>query len=148
MLIAVFATIGIAIASFFQTTVATSAPPAMQVAMVIVPMLLIFPVIGICYVAFHAVFLREAIGHLSLAHIDFDFTARTKHWLGLLLGDAALLVGTLGFGYVFLSYRHWKFLITHLEAGGEVDFATLTQSTTSEPKQGEGLLDAFDVGAF
>jgi len=148
MLIAVFATIGIAIASFFQPTVATSAPPAMQVAMAIVPMLLIFPVIGVCYVAYYTVFMREAIGHLSLAYIDFDFTARTKHWLVLFLGDAALLIGTLGFGYIFLSYRHWKFFITHLEAGGEVDFAALTQSATRQPKQGEGLLDAFDVGAL
>jgi len=49
---------------------------------------------------------------------------------------------------MFLTYRHWRFFITHLEATGEVSLSTLSQSTTALPRQGEGLLDALDVGAF
>lgn len=122
--------------------------PSAAILVQLIPLLAIAPVIGFCYIAYYSVFLRQAIGHLSLTHIDFDFTARTKHWLGLFLGDIALIVGTLGIGYAFLGYRHWKFFVTHLEAGGEIDLEALTQSDTPEPKQGEGLLDAFDVGAF
>jgi uncharacterized membrane protein YjgN (DUF898 family) len=48
----------------------------------------------------------------------------------------------------FVRYRNWNFFISHLEASGEVNLAALTQSETPEPKQGEGLLDALDVGAF
>ncbi len=104
--------------------------------------------IGVIMLAYYAAFFREAVGNLGLGGIDFNFSARTSDWLKLLLGDVVLVVCTLGIGVIFLTYRHWKFLITHLEAGGEIDLDTLTQSTAPLPKQGEGLLDAFDVGAF
>jgi hypothetical protein len=64
------------------------------------------------------------------------------------MGDIALVIVTLGIGSIFLSYRHWKFFITNLEASGEISLSDLTQSTTREPGQGEGLLDAFDIGAI
>lgn len=107
--------------------------------------LFILPVLVAVY---YALFLRLAIGGLSLNRIDFGFTARSYDIAKLVLGDLLLLVATLGLGFVFLSYRHWSFFIRHLEAYGEVELATLIQSTTEEPRQGEGLLDAFDVGAF
>ena len=66
----------------------------------------------------------------------------------LILGHVGLVIVTLGVGFIFIGYRNWSFFIRHLEATGEVELATLTQSTTREPTQGEGLLDAFDVGAF
>jgi uncharacterized membrane protein YjgN (DUF898 family) len=54
------------------------------------------------------------------------------------------------FGIVgpFVRYRNWKFFVRHLEAGGEVNLTSLTQSQTKELKHGEGLLDAFDMGAM
>jgi len=103
---------------------------------------------GVIALAFYAKYFQEAVGNLTLTHIDFAFTARTVDWFMLFLGDLVLLIVTLGVAYAWLGYRHWKFFITHLEASGEVDLALLTQSETPEPKQGEGLLDAFDVGAF
>jgi uncharacterized membrane protein YjgN (DUF898 family) len=48
----------------------------------------------------------------------------------------------------FVRYRTWVFFIRHFEVGGEVNLSSLTQSTTAALKQGEGLLDAFDVGAI
>ena len=48
----------------------------------------------------------------------------------------------------FIRYRSWRFFIRHMEASGEVYLLTLTQSPTSDLKQGEGLLDAFDMGAI
>jgi len=88
------------------------------------------------------------VGGLSLSTLDFHFTATTKQWLKLFLGDIALVICTLGIGYIFLSYRHWKFFITHLEATGEVILDELTQSETRMSKHGEGLLDALDMGAI
>lgn len=104
--------------------------------------------IGLAFLAFYAKFYRNAVGGLSLHDLDFYFTARTKDWFKLILGDVALVIATLGIGIIFLGYRHWKFFITHMEASGEVDLDQLTQSTTTRSKHGEGLLDAFDVGAF
>lgn len=48
----------------------------------------------------------------------------------------------------FIRYRHWKFYVTYMHAYGEVNLDELTQSTTERSKHGEGLLDAFDVGAI
>lgn len=104
--------------------------------------------IGVIAIVYYAAFLREAIGALRLNAVGFAFTARTLDWIKLLLGHIGLVVVTLGIGLIFIGYRNWAFFIRHLEATGEVELATLTQSTTEAPRQGEGLLDAFDVGAF
>ena len=142
--------------------------------------------------AFYAAFLREAVGAVKLTEINFAFTARTKHWLLLFLGNLGLwLIAAIiaiiplvafgvfsgfsdlqpgqdpfagdrmaFFGFIaaialpialvgpFIRYRTWRFGVRFLEATGEVDLDLLTQSTTREPGQGEGLLDAFDVGAL
>lgn len=104
--------------------------------------------LGLIAVAFYAKFYRVAIGALRWRNLEFEFNASTKDWVKLLLVDVVLVVFTLGIGLIFLSYRHWKFFITHLEAQGEILLDELTQSTTTMAKHGEGLLDAFDVGAF
>ena len=80
--------------------------------------------------------------------LEFGFGASTRDWLVLVLGDIALVVCTLGIGFIFLSYRHWKFFAVHMEATGEVRLDELTQSQTKMAVQGEGLLDAFDIGAI
>ena len=104
---------------------------------------IVLPIIGL---VFYAKYLRVAIGGLSLGSLDFRFDARSKDWFKLILGDIGLVIVTLGVGAIFLSYRHWKFFITHLDAGGEISLSELTQSTTLAPGQAEGLADAFDMG--
>jgi uncharacterized membrane protein YjgN (DUF898 family) len=103
--------------------------------------------LGLVAVAFFAQFYREAVSSLSWAGVDFSFTASTRAWIKLLLGDVALVVLTLGIGSIFLSYRHYAFAIRHLEAGGEIRLDELTRSTTATAGHGEGLFDAFDLGA-
>lgn len=124
-----------------------SAPEAMSGAIVI-GLIATYLVLGVVALAFYAAFFREAVGNLTLLHLEFQFTARTMDWVKLILGTVGLVVVTLGIGLAFVGYRNWSFFIRHLEAAGEVDLTTLTQSTTRTPGQGEGLLDAFDVGAI
>ena len=85
---------------------------------------------------------------MSLSTLKFSFGARAKDWFKLILGDIGLVLVTLGVGAIFLSYRHWKFFVTHLDATGEISLSELTQSATAAPGQGEGLADAFDFGAI
>jgi uncharacterized membrane protein YjgN (DUF898 family) len=54
----------------------------------------------------------------------------------------------LGFAAAINQFRNWRFFIRFLEAGGEVSLDAFTQSTTKSMRQGEGLLDAFDMGAI
>ncbi len=150
-----------------------------------------FPIISLVY---FAAYVRETVGSVRLASLEFAFTARSVDWFLLALGNLAIwfgavIVGTIGafvfggFGALlsqegnvdpimammtaggsgfliilsfiiplmlvgpFLRYRSWAFFIRHMEAGGEVNLEELTQSETSALRQGEGLLDAFDMGA-
>tara|TARA_R110000782_G_scaffold182437_6_gene272741 strand:+ start:86920 stop:87978 length:1059 start_codon:yes stop_codon:yes gene_type:complete len=127
-----------------------SGQPVMGGIFVMIALAILFVYVGIPLImlAFYAKFFRVGVGGLSLSTLDFQFSARTKDWLKLFLGDIALVLFTLGIGLIFLQYRHWKFFITHMEATGEIDLDSLTQSDTKMSKHGEGLLDALDVGAF
>lgn len=110
--------------------------------------LLFFIVLGVIALIYYAAYFREVIGKLALGGLEFAFTARTIDWIKLFLGNFFLVLLTLGIGQIFVGYRNWSFFVRHLHAYGEVDLDTFTQSTTREPSQGEGLLDAFDIGAF
>lgn len=105
---------------------------------------LVFLLLSLSY---YAAFYRQIAGATSVAGLTFGFTARTRDWLVLILGNIGLVIVTLGLGIVFLSYRNWKFVVSHMEATGEIDLAVLTQSTTRAPSDAEGLADAFDIGA-
>lgn len=104
--------------------------------------------LGLIAVAFYAKYYREVVGATRLKRLQFHFEASSMDWIKLYLGDFALVLFTLGIGWIFLSYRHWKFFITHMEATGEIRLDELTQSTTRMAGHGEGLLDAFDIGAI
>lgn len=130
------------------TFVYTNFPPWLAVIALIVVVLGVYLLLGLIALGYYAAYLREGVSNLTLAGLDFKFEATTSDWLVLFFGDIALVIGTLGIGYIFLQYRHWKFFITHMEAYGEIDLNALTQSTTTLSKHGEGLLDALDVGAF
>lgn len=122
-------------------------PPELAI-LLIFAALALYVVLPLIALIFYAKYMRVVIGSLSLSTLDFHFTARSKDWFKLILGNIALVICTLGIGAIFLSYRHWKFFITHLDASGEISLSELTQSTTAMPGQGEGLADAFDLGAI
>ncbi|WP_432201454.1 YjgN family protein [Erythrobacter sp. W53] len=115
---------------------------------IVIAVLVFYLGLGLIAVAFYSKFYEVVVGGTQWKDLHFEFSASTKDWLMLFLGDIALVVFTLGIGYIFLSYRHWKFFMTHMEAGGEIVLDELTQSQTSDSQTGEGLLDAFDVGAI
>lgn len=110
--------------------------------------LLFFGVLGLVAMIYYSAFFREAVGATTLGKLSFAFDATTMDWIKLYLGNLALVALTLGIGLIFVPYRNWAFFIRHMEAFGEVVLDDFTQSTTRTPSQGEGLLDAFDVGAF
>lgn len=144
--LAVAVIFGIGIGSDFEPE--SSAMAARFVGMIIVFFVLFYLLWGLVYLIFLAKYYRVVVGETRLGSIEFGFTARTKDWLKLILGDIGLVLVTLGIGLIFLRYRHWKFFITHLEAFGEIDVDALAQSDTPMARHGEGLLDAFDMGAI
>ncbi|CAN5863804.1 YjgN family protein [soil metagenome] len=138
----------------FSGMVPTNDGPPTQSTMVMIIVgvaifyLLFFIVLGVIAMIYYAAYFREVVGKLSLGGLEFDFDARTWDWIKLFLGNFALVVFTLGIGQIFVGYRNWIFFVRHVNAYGEVSLDDFTQSTTKQPGQGEGLLDAFDIGAF
>ncbi len=181
--------IGFAVASFGSIGLGSASGLALATAILFGSFYIVLPLLALAY---YAAFFREMISTLSLSTLDFAFTARTKAWFMLFLGNvglwllaivpAIIFISALGLtdalgsvapgsnpllqnpGLVlpiiiailvpltfvgpFIRYRNWHFFIRHMEASGEVNLITLTQSSTSDLKQGEGLLDAFDMGAI
>jgi uncharacterized membrane protein YjgN (DUF898 family) len=131
-----------------QTTPMPAAPPFFLIVGFVLFYLLFLALFGLISLSFYAAYFRQAIGALTLGHLEFEFTARTKDWLKLMLGTIALVVCTLGVGSIFIGYRNWAFFIRHLRAYGSLDLDQFTQSTTRAPGQGEGLFDSLDMGAF
>ena len=167
-------------------------PPAAMLAIISLVLLGFYVIWPLAALAYYSAYTREVIGTLRLSTLEFAFTARTRHWIALFLGNAGIwllaiaiaAVPIVAFGlfqqmiptmpgaspirenpiaYIalvvalivpfaivgpFIRYRNWRFFIRHMEAGGEIDIAALTQSQTAGMTQGEGLLDAFDMGAI
>lgn len=105
-------------------------------------------VFALIMLAYYASFFRQMIRSTSLGEMNFSFNASAVEWMELYLVDMFLIVFTLGLGWIFISYRHWTFYLRNLQVEGRIAVDAVTQSITPAPRQGEGLLDAFDMGAL
>jgi uncharacterized membrane protein YjgN (DUF898 family) len=122
--------------------------PIVLFAIIAAAYLLFFVVLGVIALVFYAAYFRQVVGTLRLGELHFAFTATTSDWIRLFIGNFTLVFCTLGIGYVFIGYRNWTFFVRYMQAYGEIELTGFTQSTTRAPRQGEGLLDAFDIGAI
>ncbi len=150
-LVPIVAFVGILVAAYFFGPAIGGSPEGVQIGLFVVAALLyigFFVVLGLIALTFYAAYFREVVGNLTLGGLAFEFDARTKDWLKLFIGNVALVIVTLGIGTIFLGYRNWSFFVRHMQAYGTLDLDEFNQSATREPGQGEGLLDAFDVGAI
>jgi uncharacterized membrane protein YjgN (DUF898 family) len=114
----------------------------------VVALLAFYIIIPLAALLFYSKYFRLAVGGLRLHTLEFAFRARAADWVLFFLANMAIIICTLGIGYIFMPYRNWKFFVEHMEAYGEINIDELTQSQTVVEKHGEGLLDAFDVGAI
>jgi uncharacterized membrane protein YjgN (DUF898 family) len=117
-------------------------------ALIIGLVLLVYLAVPLMTLNWYAAFYRKAAVATSVGDLEFGFEATTLQWLGLVLGNLALAIVTLGFGLTYWGYRNWSFMVRHMRIYGTIDLAELTQSTTRVPREAEGFADAFDVGAI
>lgn len=99
-------------------------------------------------VAFWALFFRKAAADFEMGGISAGFDVSTVEWLKFYARIIGLTIITVGFGALLWRFWRWKFVMDRLALYGEIDLDTLTQSTTTSPKDAEGFADAFDIGAF
>jgi uncharacterized membrane protein YjgN (DUF898 family) len=107
--------------------------------------LFLFTMISLAY---YASFFRQMMRSTAWGEVNFSFNAGAADWMELYIVDVLLVVSTLGLGWVFIPYRHWTFYLRNLQIDGRIEIDAVTQSATPAPQQGEGLLDALEVGAL
>ncbi len=122
--------------------------PAMAVLLALVAGPLIYIGLPLIFLNYAAFLHRHMFDHLSLGPVRFEFDATTFDWLKYYLVNMALVVFTFGIGALLLSYRHWQFYTRHLTVIGDLGALDIAQSSTAALRQGEGLADAFDIGAI
>ena len=104
--------------------------------------------IGLVMTSFWALFFRKAADTFRLGELSAAFEVSTYDWIAFYAKVVGLTIITLGFGALFWGFWRWQFVMERLELFGEIDLGTLTQSTTTAPRDAEGFADAFDIGAF
>lgn len=122
--------------------------PAKAAPLIVSATLLIYIGLPLIMLRYAAYLHRHLVGHLSLGPVRFAFDATTLDWLKYYLFNVALVVFTLGLGLLLWPYRHWQFYTSHLTVIGDLSTLEIEQSGTATLRQGEGLADAFDIGAI
>jgi len=85
-------------------------------------------------------------------HIQFHGLSVKAHYslwnaFGLVVGNSFIELFTLGLGTPWAIQRVLNFMEKYLSVEGAADFAALLQNQMEKPSYGEGLADAFDIGA-
>lgn len=98
---------------------------------------------------YQATYLRETfnntrIGDTMVLRIDVTTWDVVRYYLG----NIALVIFTAYLGIILMPYRYWAFMARRVWIDGHYDPSTLEQTSLSAPGQGDGLVDAFDVGSF
>lgn len=143
-----FFVIGGGLAAFFASTGGFNPNAPGWLAGVAIGVVVTYLVVLLVSLAYYAKFYRVVVGATSLGPVQFAFNARSADWLKLILGTIGLVIVTLGIGLIFVTYRNWSFFVRHLEASGDIDLDTMTQSTARGATDAEGLASAFDIGAI
>ncbi len=80
------------------------------------------------------------------AQFKLEATAGSIIWLSV--ANLLIFIFTLGFGWPFVQQRTFRYMIDRLKLEGAIDLERIRQSSLAIPTRGEGLADAFDVGAW
>ncbi|MEO6608642.1 MAG: DUF898 family protein, partial [Aestuariivirga sp.] len=80
------------------------------------------------------------------AQFKLEATAGSYAWL--IVGNVLLAIFTLGIGAPFIAQRTLRYVFQRLRLDGAVDISRIQQSIAALPTRGEGLADAFDIGAW
>jgi uncharacterized membrane protein YjgN (DUF898 family) len=83
---------------------------------------------------------------LRYADLRFATTISGGALFRLRFGNAMIWLFTLGLGSPIVTQRGARFIARRVQVLGRLDAAALRQTTVSAPRQGEGLMEALDVG--
>ena len=104
-------------------------------------------IVGATFCFYKAAELRQFARSTQFEGLNFVMNATLSGLLWLVIGNTLILLLTFGFGLAFTQMRVFRFACDRMEASGSINFEAIIQSGDQGPNFGEGLADAFDVGA-
>jgi uncharacterized membrane protein YjgN (DUF898 family) len=116
--------------------------------LVLLPAYLVFALgMAMISASYVAAFDRQVIGHTSFASLRFSSQVTAGIVLRLIVGNALILLCTLGLGMPIVIHRNMRYFTTNLLADGVLDLDTLHQSQQPVSSFGEGMFQVLDAGA-
>ena len=109
------------------------------------PVSLIVFAIGMAWYKLKETRMLVALTSFEDLKISFDATLLSFFWL--FLGNILIVLLTLGIGFPFTQVRFARFLANHTNIEGQLDLGVINQSADDDLTSGEGLAEAFDMGA-
>jgi len=100
------------------------------------------------WIAYQGTQLRYHVEHTRLGPLRFRLPFRWQEYVRLTLGNASLVVLTLGLGLPLTAVRTARFVAARLGAAGTPDYAAIAQSQQQPGRAGEGLTQALDMGSL
>jgi uncharacterized membrane protein YjgN (DUF898 family) len=97
--------------------------------------------------SYSAAFYRHVTSNTTLAGLRFGSEVSGVTVLMLGLGNAAILLFTLGLGMPIVIHRNARYFATNLLATGALDVAAIGQSEQRVSRFGEGMFQVLDAGA-
>jgi len=119
-------------------------PMWMIIATGILAFIILPPIIFCAYTVKELRYFAECTAFDS-ARFNLDATVPALLWL--IVGNIVINLLTLGLGLPFTQMRVFRFVCDRLSAVGEIDIDSIIQNAEKKIGLGEGLADAFDVGA-
>jgi uncharacterized membrane protein YjgN (DUF898 family) len=108
---------------------------------------LFLPTLGLSLIWYKARELSLLISGVKFENSDFRLQVGGYALLNLYFGNYLISLITLGLGVPFTQLRTFRFLTDNLTIAGQPDFDAILQSQDLGPDAGEGLAEAFDLGA-
>jgi uncharacterized membrane protein YjgN (DUF898 family) len=90
---------------------------------------------------------RLLVGLTSFEDLKLSFNATLLSFFWLYLGNMLIVILTFGAGYAFTQVRFARFLANHTGIDGKLNLGAISQSADDDLTSGEGLAEAFDMGA-
>jgi uncharacterized membrane protein YjgN (DUF898 family) len=149
--------IGFVVASFGDlfAAVKPDAPPPADPTSVMADFLQMYAIlllgglaVAIVMFRYYAAQLRALFNNTRIGAMALQFDVTGGDLLRFTVANLALIVFTLGLGIIMMPFRVYAFYARRLSTIGEIDMVALLQTDLAAPTQGDGLADAFDIGAF
>ena len=119
------------------------------VTLIIVAALLTFLVIlPMLWAIYTAKEIRTFANYTRLYGAQFHLNATAPSMIWLAISNLLLFIFTLGIARPYVVQRSVRYVFDRLTLEGAIDIDRIQQSQAALPKRGEGLADAFELGAW